>query len=105
MDPMRLTIGKSEPARVITKTYGRGSLLGLLSLAFAFVMASRGMRGWQESAARAMEDDAVEMAKRGYRIASSGEHGWPVFGITYYKVTYERVDAPASSPSPRPVVG
>jgi hypothetical protein len=88
-------IGKSEPARVITKTYGRGSFLGLLSLPFAFLMASRGMRGWQESAARAMEDDAVEMARQGYRITSSNEYGWPIFGITYYKVTYERVDAPA----------
>jgi hypothetical protein len=98
-------IGKSEPPRVIARTYGRGSLLGLLSLPFAFLMASRGMRGWQESAARAMEDDAVEMAKQGYRIASSGEYGWPMLGITYYKVTYERVDAPAGSPSRRPVVG
>jgi hypothetical protein len=91
---MRLMIGKPEPPRVIAKTYGRGSLLGLLSLPFAFLMASRGMRGWQEASARAMEDDSVEMARQGYRIASSGEYGWPVFGITYYKVTYERVDAP-----------
>jgi hypothetical protein len=42
-----------------------------------------------------MEDDAVEMARQGYRITSSGEYGWLIFGITYYKVTYERVDAPA----------
>jgi hypothetical protein len=96
---MRL-IGKSEPRRVITKTYGRGSLLGVLSLPFAFFMASRGMRGWQASAVAAMEDDAVEMARQGYRIRSSREYGWPIFGITYYKVTYERVDAPAGSPQP-----
>ena len=91
---MRLTIGKAEPPRVIAKTYGRGSFLGLLSLPFAFLMASRGMRGWQESAGP-WDDDAVEMARQGYRITSSGEYGWPIFGITYYKVTYERVDAPA----------
>jgi hypothetical protein len=102
---MRLMIGKPEPPRVVAKTYGRGVLLGLLSLSFAFLMASRGMRGWQESAARAMEDDAVEMARQGYRITSSGEFGWPMFGITYHKVTYERVNAPAGSPSRRPVVG
>jgi hypothetical protein len=44
-------VEKSKP-RVIVKTYGRGSLLGLLSVPFAFLMASRGMNGWQESAAR-----------------------------------------------------
>jgi hypothetical protein len=49
-----LTIGQFERGkrrRVIVKTYGRGSLLGLLSIPFAFLMASRGMHGWQESAA------------------------------------------------------
>src|SRR6266511_4688137 len=99
---MRL-IGKSEPPRVITKTHGRGSLLGVLSLPFAFLMASRGMRGWQESAVRDMSDDAVEMARQGYRILSGGEYGWPMFGITYYKVTYERVDAPAGTPDQLPI--
>ena len=78
--------------RVIVKTYGRGSLLGLLSLPFAFLMASRGMNGWQESAARDMEDDAVAMARLGYRVVASGEHGIPLLGITYYKVTYQLVD-------------
>jgi hypothetical protein len=58
-----------EPAKlkpIVVKTYGRGSLLGLLSLPFAFLMASRGMNGWQESAAGDMEDGAVAMAGRGY---------------------------------------
>jgi hypothetical protein len=78
--------------RVIVKTYGRGSLLGLLSLPFAFLMASRGMHGWRESAARDVEDDAVAMARQGYRIVSSGEYGIPVVGVTCYKVTYQLVD-------------
>lgn len=84
--------GKGTPRRVIVKTYGRGSLLGLISIPFAFLMASRGMNGWQESAARDMEGDAVAMARRGYRVVSSGEYGVPRVGITYYKVTYQLVD-------------
>lgn len=88
---------KAIPPRYIAKTYGRGSLLGVLSLPFAYLMASRGIHGWQESAAREMEDDAVAMAKQGYRVVTSGEYGMPVFGITYYKVTYERGDPPAVS--------
>ncbi len=55
-------------------------------------MASRGMRGWQESAVRDMEDDAVAMSKQGYRVAYSSEYGMPRLGITYYRVTYELVD-------------
>jgi hypothetical protein len=80
--------------RIVVKTYGRGSLLGVLSLPFSFLMASRGMRGWQESASRDMEDDAVAMAGRGYRVVASGEYGMPRFGITYYRVTYELVELP-----------
>jgi hypothetical protein len=77
---------------VVVKTYGRGSLLGLVSLPFAFLMASRGMNGWQESAARDMEDDSVAMARPGYRVVASGEYGIPLLGITDYKVTYQLVD-------------
>jgi hypothetical protein len=76
---------------VIVKQYGRGSLLGYLSLPLALLMAAAGMRGWQQSALRAMEDDAVEMAKEGYRVAATDEYGWPAFGITWYKVTYEKL--------------
>jgi hypothetical protein len=83
---------KSAPKRVVVKTYGRGSLLGLLGPIFAFLMASRGMNGWQQSAARDMERDAVEMIRRGYRIVSSQEHGIPLLGIAYQKVIYELVD-------------
>jgi hypothetical protein len=81
----------AAPKPIVVKTYGRGSLVGLLSLPFAFLMASRGMNGWQESAARDMEGDAVEMARQGYRVASSGEYGIPLLGITYLKVTYQLV--------------
>jgi hypothetical protein len=84
-------VEKGKP-RIIVKTYGRGSLLGLLSLPFAFLMASRGMNGWQESAARDTEDDAVAMARQGYRVVASGEYGIPLLGITCFKVTYQLVD-------------
>ncbi len=88
---MRL-FGPAEPKPIVVKTYGRGSLLGLLSLLFAYLMASRGMHGWQERAARDMEDDAVAMTRQGYRVAASGEYGIPLLGITYFKVTYQLVD-------------
>ncbi len=84
-------VEKGKP-RVVGKTYGRGSLLGLLSLPFAFLMASQGMNGWQESAARDMEDEAVAMARQGYRVVASGEYGIPLLGITNFKVTYQLVD-------------
>ena len=64
----------------------------MLSLPFAYLMAQRGMHGWQDAALRAMEDDAVAMARQGYRVASSAEYGMPMFGITHYKVIYELVD-------------
>lgn len=84
--------------RTVVRTFGRGSLLGFLSLPFAFVMARLGMRGWQLSAIRAMEDDAVAMARKGYRVASSEEIGWPQFGIVTYRVVYELADQPAEPP-------
>lgn len=79
----------------VVKTYGRGSLLGFLSLPFAFLMARQGTRGWQESAIRDMEDDAVVMARKGYQVASSQQIGWPQFGIVTYRVVYELVKPPA----------
>ena len=82
----------AEPKPIIAKTYDRGSLLGILSLPFAFLMASRGMNGWRESAARDMADDAVAMARQGFRVVASGEYGIPRLGITYFKVTYQLVD-------------
>jgi hypothetical protein len=85
---------KSAPKRIVVKTYGRGSLLGLLGPLFAFLMASQGMNGWQQSAIRDMERDAIKMARQGYRIVSSEERAIALFGIVYYKVTYGLVDRP-----------
>jgi hypothetical protein len=75
----------------VVKTYGRGSLLGLFGPLLAWLMARQGMRGWQESTIRAMEDDAVAMSRRGYRVASTEEHALPAFGIVWYRVTYELI--------------
>jgi hypothetical protein len=79
--------------RTAVKTYGRGSFLGLLSPLLAYFMAARGMNGWERSTVQAMEKDAVEMARRGYRIVSTEETALPVFGMASYKVTYELIDS------------
>ena len=81
--------------RTVVKTYGRGNLLGLLSPLLAMFMVSAGLHGSRDAAAREMEDDAVAMARRGYRIASSRERTLQRFGISWYEVTYELVDPPA----------
>jgi hypothetical protein len=78
-----------EPHRLVVKNYGRGGLLGLISPLFAILMARQGMNGWQQRAAREMQDDAVAIARQGYRVVSSEEYTMPLFNITYYKVTYE----------------
>jgi hypothetical protein len=83
--------------RIVVKTYGRGSFLGLLSPLIAYLMAARGMCGWEDSTFRAMEKDAVDMAQLGYRIASTEEATIPVFGVASYKVTYERIDPSRSN--------
>jgi hypothetical protein len=70
-----------------------GSLLAVLSLPIAFVMAALGMNGWQQSALRAMEKDAVELRSRGYRVTSTDEGTIPPLGVVYYVVTYERSQA------------
>jgi hypothetical protein len=91
MDSSQRT-SSTKPRPTVVKTYGRGSFLGLLSPLIAFLMARQGMNGWQQSAIRDMEDDAVAMARQGYRVASSDEVGIPLVGIVAYRVTYERTD-------------
>jgi hypothetical protein len=77
------------PERTIVRTYGRGSFLAFLSPMLAFLMARRGMNGWERSGERDMEKDATAMAARGYHVVSADEYTLPVFGITYFKVTYK----------------
>ena len=80
--------GSKQPRRVV-KRYGLGSLAAVISLPVSFLMASRGMSGWQEKAVRDAETDAIEMARRGYRVASSDERSVPYLGIYWVTVTYE----------------
>jgi hypothetical protein len=79
--------------RTVVRTYGRGSFLGLVSPLFAYIMAARGMHGWEDWSRRAMETDAVKMARRGYRVASTKEHALPGLGMASYTVTYELMDS------------
>lgn len=81
--------GRRRPARRIVKLYGLGSLMGAWSLLIAYVMAAGGMHGWRDSAMRDMEKDAIELEKRGYRVVSTNEYALPLFGMGYFKVTYE----------------
>lgn len=78
--------------RTVVKTYGRGSFLGILSPLIAFVMARAGMNGWERRAEQQMEDDAIAMQKRGYRVASANEYRVPMFGVAWFEVTYEPAD-------------
>jgi hypothetical protein len=81
---------RTASQRTVVKTYGAGSFLGLLSPLLALFMARQGMNGWQQSALRKMEDDAVAREGQGYRVLSSDEIGLPILGIVGYRVTYER---------------
>lgn len=94
----------------IVKTYGRDAFLFWWNPIVAAVMSSAGMRVGVFSAAELvdrMERDALEMRSRGYRVASSEEVSVPLLfpsGKTtnYYRVTYERLDAPVAG---KPSVG
>ncbi len=79
------------PGRIV-KHYGRGSFLGLISPILAAFMASLGMNGWRQSALRDMENDAIEMARKGYRVVSTEEAALPLFGAISYTVTYEAAE-------------
>ncbi len=81
----------SKPKRLV-KHYGRGSLLGVLSLPVAWLMASRGATGWQEKAQREMEMDVPAMIRQGYRVVSTEEKRVPAFGMYWLDVTYELAD-------------
>ena len=81
--------GRRRPPSRIVKLYGLGSLMGAWSLLVAYVLAVGGMHGWRDSAIRDMEKDAIELAKQGYRVVSSDEYTLPLFGMGYFKVTYE----------------
>ena len=86
-----------EPAQAkrIVRRYGMGSLLAVLSLPMALIMAMRGMDGWQRSTQLAMQKDAIDLQRQGFRVVSTEEHSVPMLGVAYYVVTYERPAAHA----------
>jgi hypothetical protein len=84
-----------RPPRVVVKTHGLGSALAILGPLLAFFMAAAGMRGWEETSRRAMEKDADEMIRRGYRVVAADEYTLPVLGVAYFKVRYELAAAAA----------
>jgi len=95
----------------VVKEYGRdGTLFAAVNpLPSVFMVRVLGLQPPVPSAERialAMERDAVEMTRRGYRLASSYERTFPLFGVTYRKVTYELIEPPgAGAPGRRPLNG
>jgi hypothetical protein len=92
--------GKAKPRRIV-KEYGRERFLVLLNpVITAFVanmLRNKGRLPSEDRVDQAIEKDAIEMAKKGYRIASSEEFETPPVGIpplrvAYQKVTYELLD-------------
>jgi hypothetical protein len=86
-------LSRSRPKRV-TKLYGLGSLLAVVSLPIAYLTASRGGNGWQERSARDAERDALVMAEKGYRVVAAEERSVPALGMYWQKVTYELFEQP-----------
>jgi hypothetical protein len=93
---------RQEPSRVV-KTFGRDSLLLWLNPLLSALQASLGLRvGLRSEAAvlQKMQDDALRMANKGYRVVSADRYDVPLIGnaarnATYYRVTYERIDVGA----------
>ena len=79
-------------------TQSTDSFLGLINpLMTFFILGARSTtaRGnYQARLIEKMEDDSVEMRRRGYRVVSSREYERSALGITYFKVTYELVEPP-----------
>jgi hypothetical protein len=85
----------AQPKPVVVKLYPSYILLGMLNpFMYLFMLAMQGVWGRLRSGAQEMDDDAVEMAKRGYRIHSVEELETALIRTPYLRVTYELVDPP-----------
>jgi hypothetical protein len=82
----------------VERTYGRGSFMAFLSPLLAWAMASRGLNGWEQTAAREMQEDVLRMQARGYRVDSATEYTLPFLGVAWFKVVYRL----GADPSERP---
>jgi hypothetical protein len=87
---------------VVTRSYGRDSLLLAVNPVLAGIAAALGLRVGLKSAAQVeadMERDAKAMRKRGYAVDRAEEFHAPVAALptasaTWYRVTYRRIDPP-----------
>jgi hypothetical protein len=89
--------GPATPRRVVVRTYGRDSLVGLLNPLLTLMVRYFGMQlrfRSEEQVALEMERDAVAMIRRGYRVASSEQFEMQPLGIVWHRVTYELAESP-----------
>ena len=79
--------------RVVVKTYGAWTFLGLISpLLTALFIARIRPQGHLAADDPAMLRDAEEMAKLGYQVVGFQQYELPIFGIDFRKVTYRWMD-------------
>jgi hypothetical protein len=89
----RSSASQGVKSKRVVRTYGRWTLLGLLSPLLTAFMVSRGVWGSREGETlRAVEEDAQRMANAGFRVVSAEKYAVPFFGVAYVKVVYERTD-------------
>ena len=89
---------RTPPDRIV-KAYGRDSLLVAVNPVLSMLESAFGLRVGLRSDADVrdrMEKDALEMQRRGYRVASADELSLPAFAVrptraNWYRVTYERI--------------
>jgi hypothetical protein len=85
----------AQPKPIMVKLYPSYILLGMVNpFMYLLMLAMQGASGRLRSAAQEMDDDAVEMARRGYRIHSVEELETALIRMPYLRVTYELVDPP-----------
>ena len=104
---VRVNLFHRRPPERIVKAYGRDSFLLWLNPLVAALQATMGLRVGIRSDAdvlEKMQKDALEMAKKGYEVRSADQFDLPLMTnrnqkATFYKVTYELVDARRNSPA------
>ena len=86
-------MGSDRRKRVVVKTYGAWTFLGLLSpLLTALFIARVRPQGRLTYDDPAMLRDAELMAQLGYEVVGYQRYELPLFGIDYRTVTYQLMD-------------
>ena len=97
-------VGRSEPKRVVVRTYGRDSLIIwanlLLAALFAALRLRIGVQSEEQLAAK-IEADVAAMRKRGYLVTSTETYSLPVIGLPRQTANWYRVTFGLSSPPAR----